>query len=162
MGPVPTSNVSAAVLDASFLVGFCAKESNKFPQIKTKLDYYAANGWLLFAPGVTAGEVMYALCKKRTEDGLSDDDYRAAVNVFATLMSEIHPTPGGEASLIGRAEQIHQGYGCSRMSDAFYLALTERLQSFGTAELATTDHGMKTQAHARAPLVRVDVLPVTP
>lgn len=162
MGPHPASNVSAAVLDASFLVGFCAKESNKFTPIKTRLDFYAANGWVLFAPGVVVGEVMYVLCKKRAEQGMPEKDYRAAVDVFVALMKDIHPPPDGEAALIGRAEQIQDGYGCSRMSDAFYLALAERLQVRGRAELATTDAGMKKQAEAKTPTVTVELLPVTP
>lgn len=156
------SNAPAAVLDASFLVGFCAKESNKFARIKAKLDFYAANGWELYSPGVVAAEVMYALCKKRTEQDMPEDDYRAAVEVFTALMADIHPPPGGEVAILGRAEEIQAGYGCSRMSDSFYLALAERLHTLGRAELATTDTGMKKQAQAKAPLVIVELLPVSP
>ena len=158
----PATDVSVAVLDASFIVGFCAKEPNKFPGIKAKLDFYAMNGWLLFAPGVVSGEVMYAFCKKRTEEGMPDDEYRNAVAVFAELMKDIHPPPDGEASLIGQVEEIQEGYGCSRTSDGFYLALAERLQTVASVELATTDAGMKKQAQAKAPSVIVQLLPVTP
>ena len=159
---VPAADVSVAVLDASFIVGFCAKEPNKFPRIKAKLDFYAAGGWLLFAPGVVSGEVMYALCKKRTDEGLPEDEYRNAVAVFAELMKEVHPPPDGEASLVRQVGAIQDGYGCSRMSDAFYLALAERLQTQATVEVVTTDAGMRKHAATRTPSVNVELLPVTP
>lgn len=156
------SKAPAAVLDASFVVGFCAKEANKFVGIQAKLDFYAANGWELYAPGVLSGEVMYALCKKRTEQGMPEKDYDDAVLVFTALMQDILPPPRGEVAILARANEIQDGYGCSRTSDSFYIALAEHLQTLGTAELATTDAGMKTQAQSKAPSVIVDLLPVSP
>lgn len=60
----------AAVLDACFAVGLCAREADKFATTVAKLQAYAAAGWEFHAPNAFIGEVLYVLCKKVDEGSL--------------------------------------------------------------------------------------------
>lgn len=157
---VPASKPPAVVVDANLVIGLCAKEANKYSKAKAKLEYYATNGWRLFAPGVVVGEVLYVLCKKQFDGIITAAEYAQAVQDFVALMSKIDPPPLGDASLVARAEQIRANYGCARASDAIYLALAEQLKVDGAAEVVTFDEGMKLQAAANAPTVDVELLEV--
>ena len=160
MASPPVSKPPAAVVDACFIIGFCAKEVDKYSAAKAKLEEYANDGWQLFAPGVLVGEVLYVLCRK-LQDGVIDSvGYNQAITTFIALMNGVCPPPFGDASLIRRAEQIRSGYGCARANDALYLALAEQLKSDRHTKLATFDAAMKNHAVANAPSVDVDVLTV--
>jgi predicted nucleic acid-binding protein len=141
----------------------CANEPDKYATAKAKLDAYYADGWELFTPGIAVGEVLFALCRKREENKLNDVQYSKSVRRFIALMGSINPPPMGDASLIQRADEIRNSYGCSRANDAIYVALAEQLQKDRKSVVITFDAGLKTQAKARAAGVEVDVLTaVTP
>jgi predicted nucleic acid-binding protein len=150
----------AAVVDASFVIGYCAKENNKYAQAKAKLEQYLNDGWQLFAPGVMVGEVLYALCRKVQEATLTAAEHAVAVGNFELLMNEIYPPPQGDSSLVARAESIRHPFGCARTNDSIYLALAEQLQDDRHAEVVTFDDGFQNHARANASTVRVEILPM--
>jgi predicted nucleic acid-binding protein len=151
----------AAVVDACFVIGLCAKEDNKYTAAKAKLDDYANKGWQLFAPGILIGEVLFVLCRKlNDESALDSAEYALALSSFIALMNEIKPPPKGDSSLIQRADQIRNSYGCSRANDAIYLALAEQLTTDRKVELVTFDGGMKNHALKNTPSVDIALLPV--
>ena len=80
------------------------------------------------------------------------------MNDFQVFMRSVSPPPGGEASLIPRADQIRSGYGCSRSADALYIASAEELSQTYTTRLLTFDQSVPKQAAQHAPLVRVHLL----
>ena len=73
-------------------------------------------------------------------------------------MQQLKLDPIGDSSLLTRAEQICQGYGCSRSADTFYIALAEQLAHQGTTELITFDVDQSKMAAAFAPIVSVRLL----
>ncbi len=110
------------------------------------------------APGVIVAETLYVLCGKKTSGSLSLPDYATAVATFDRIMASVLPPPNGDASLIRRAEQIGNGYGCIRSADGIYIALAEELTASRPTELLTFDQGCPNQAAANAPTVIVKVL----
>jgi predicted nucleic acid-binding protein len=150
----------ATVVDASFVVGLCAKEANKHATAKAKLAQCAVDGAELFAPGLLVNEVMYALCNQRQSNVLGHQEYVLAMQSFIALMRNINPPPLGDASLITRADQILNSMGCSHTADSFYLALAEQLQASRTTTVVTFDEGMDAHAKATAATVQVELLPV--
>jgi predicted nucleic acid-binding protein len=159
MATVPTSSPPSVTLDASFIVGYCAKEPGRYIKAQAELSRYASNGWELFAPGVAVAETLFVLCKKLQDGDLTVAEHADAVLAFYTLMQTVQPPPCTEFALIARAEQIRATYGCSRSADAIYLALTETLTALGTAEIVTFDSGMENQAKKNAPTATVNCLP---
>jgi predicted nucleic acid-binding protein len=159
MATGPTSSSPSATLDASFIIGYCAKEPGRHAKAQAELTRYASSGWLLFAPGVAISESLYILCQKLQTGLLTTAEHSQAVLSLETLMQTVKPPPGGEHSLIARAEQIRATYGCGRSADSIYLALTEQLAALGTAEIVTFDPGMNNQAKKNAPTVKVNWLP---
>ena len=65
-----------------------------------------------------------------------------------------------DATLIKRAFEIQQSYGCSRSADSIYIALAEHLAKTRTVEIVTFDGGLVNQAAKNAPTVKINVLPV--
>ncbi len=119
---------------------------------------HAQAGSAFYAPGVIVGECLFVLCKKCEDKALSTAEHAAAVSDLATYMGMILPPPQGDRSLIARAEQLRNVYGCSRSADGLYLALTEELAGAGPAELLTFDAGIESQARTNAPSVVVRLL----
>ena len=154
----PSSN--AVVIDASVMIAICAKEQDKQVTAKDALDDYVARGWLFYAPGVIVAEVMYVLCLKLQDGSLTFALYEKAVENFHDQAITFLPPPSGEASLIKRAKEIRQGYGCSRSSDSLYIALAEELTGLSNVELLTFDKGFPNQVAKHAPAVKVNLLPV--
>lgn len=154
-------NSPAVVLDASLVIGLCAKESNKYAAAKAQLETYAQDGWELFAPGVLIGEVLYVLCKKRIEGLLDVSGYASAIASFTALARAIKPPPNGDLSLIDRAEAIRGAYGCSKTADAVYLALAEELKASRQAEFVTFDYKIKNQAKANSLDGLLKILPMS-
>jgi predicted nucleic acid-binding protein len=155
-----TASAPKVTLDACFVIGYCAKEQNKYAKAKDQLEQYAKDGWEFFAPGVLIAESLYVFCRKKLEGSLTQDEYDKAVQSLDALMKAVKPPPSGDASLIVRAEQIRVNYGCGRSADSIYLALAEILTTLGTAELVTFDGGMDNQAKANVPSVKVNLLTV--
>ncbi|CAN5259418.1 hypothetical protein BH20ACI1_BH20ACI1_12980 [soil metagenome] len=153
----PTNNPDASVIDASILVSIASKEAGTFLAAKNAFDIYAMNGWEFFAPSVIISEVMFALCQKLVAGILTESEYEQAVESFLDYMTFIE-TPDDESSLVKRAVEIRENYGCSRSSDSLYIALAEDLAKTRKVELLTFDKGMVNQAAKNAPTVLMKVL----
>ncbi|MDX2043359.1 MAG: type II toxin-antitoxin system VapC family toxin [Acidobacteriota bacterium] len=121
---------------------------------------YANNGWAFFAPNVIVSEVLYVLCQKFQDGMLTETEYDESVEDFQDQLSGIRSLPNGDFSLIKRAKEIRQNYGCSRSSDSLYIALAEELATSHNVELLTFDTGFINQAAKNAPAVKVNLLPV--
>src|SRR5690242_19513922 len=134
MATIPPSNPASVVIDASFLVALTAKEPGREARAQARLAAYGAAGSQLFAPGVLITECLFALCKKVEAGLLTAAEHQQAVLSLTIFATTIAPSPGGEAPLIFRAEQIRVGYGCSRSADGLYLALAEALGVANTVE----------------------------
>ncbi|HEV8158126.1 MAG TPA: hypothetical protein VGP58_03790 [Pyrinomonadaceae bacterium] len=76
------------------------------------------------------------------------------------LMTAVSPPENGEASLIKRAEEIRESYGCSRASDSLYIALAEDLTKKRQTEILTFDKGFVNQAAKNAPTVQINLLTI--
>lgn len=150
-------NLRAVVIDASILVSIASKETPTHRPAEAAFRAYSQNGWEFFAPHVIVPEVMFALCQKLTGELLTTPEYELAVEFFLDYMT-ILSTPDDETDLVKRAIEIREGYGCSRSSDALYIALAEDLAKTRTVELLTLDKGMVNQAAKNAPTVNVNVL----
>jgi predicted nucleic acid-binding protein len=162
MATAPTSNPPCLTIDANVLIALCSKEVDKYTVALRELRGCAAAGYQFYAPGVVIAESLFILCRKLGDKSLSARDHAAAVADLCTYMGIILPPPNGDASLVPRAEQIRQGYGCSRSADGLYIALAEALAASGTSELLTFDGGMENQAKAGAPSVKVRLLVPVP
>jgi predicted nucleic acid-binding protein len=162
MATSATSNPLRLTIDANVLIALCSKEIDKYAIAHRELTQYAQAGYQFYAPGVIIAESMFILCNKLKDKNLSALDHAAAVADLCTYMGMILPPPNGDGSLIARAEQIRQGYGCSRSADGLYIALTEQLAAGGTTEILTFDSGMENQAKANALAVKVRLLVPAP
>ena len=116
------------------------------------------NGVLFYAPGALIAEVLYILCKKRQEGLLSEESYREAIENLQDQMRGCFPSPRGDSALIARAEEIHNGYGCSHSTDSIYIALAEELAKTNDVELLTFDKGLEKQVAKKAPSVKARLL----
>jgi len=154
------NNLFAVVPDANVLIGLCARENDKYTTAKTAFDDYTKRGYRFFAPNVLVSEVTFVLCQKLADGSLSGLAYEEAVEAFEDYLSFITLTPNGDASLLQRAVEIRAGYGCSRSSDAFYIALAEELAKTHDTELLTFDKGFVNQAAKNAPTVKINLLPI--
>lgn len=154
------NNLFAVVLDANVLIALCARETNKLKTAETAFDDYTNKGYLFFAPNVLVAEVIYILCQKFTSGSLTLLEYEKAVKAFDYYLSSIVFAPNGEASLLNRAIEIRDGYGCSRSSDGLYIALAEELTKTYNTEFLTFDKGVVNQAAKNAPTIKINLLPV--
>jgi predicted nucleic acid-binding protein len=162
MATAAMSNPPHLTIDANVLIALCSKEVDKYAIAYKELTQYAQAGYQFYAPGVIIAESLFVLCKKLEDKSLSPASHAAAVADLCAYMGMILPPPNGDSSLIARAEQIRQGYGCSRSADGLYIALTEELATKGVTEILTFDGGMENQAKANAPTVKVRVLVPSP
>lgn len=151
------SNPNAAIIDASVLVSIAAKETKTHLIAENAFKIYSQNGWEFFAPNVIVSEVIFALCQKLAAGILTEVEHEKAIEYFLNYMTIIS-MPDDETTLIKRAVEIRETYGCSRSSDSLYIALAEDLAKTRTAELLTFDKGMINQAAKNAPTIRVKVL----
>lgn len=154
------SKTDAVIIDANILIAICGKEQGKSQTAELAMADYAAKGWFFYAPSVIVSEVLYVLCRKFQDGALTKSDYDDSIVDFTDQLKGISPPPNGEASLAERAEEIRQGYGCSRSSDSLYIALAEELAVWGNAELLTFDKGFVNQVAKNAPTVTINLLPV--
>ena len=99
-------------------------------------------------------------CKKQEWKIFQQALYEKAVENFHNQVINFLSPPNGEASLIKRAKEIRQGYGCSRSADGLYIALAEELALSSSVELLTFDKGFVNQVSKNAPTVKVNLLPV--
>jgi predicted nucleic acid-binding protein len=153
----PTTNSDAAIVDARILVAMVSKEIGTYLIAEAAFDNYANNGWEFFAPNVVASEVLFALCQKFAAGILTLTEYEQAIDAFLVLMNNIS-TDNDDKSLVKRAVEIRENYGCSRSSDSLYIALAEDLAKTRKVELLTFDKGMVNQAAKNAPTVLVKIL----
>jgi predicted nucleic acid-binding protein len=155
----PTSNLPpAVVLDANVSVSVCAREPTA-AKAQAEITRYLAGGAEFYAPGVLVAETLYVLCGKLQDGSLSPADHVLAVQDFDTMMRAfVHPPPGGDATLLLRAEAIRGTYTCRRSADGLYIALAEALAATRTTMLLTFDQEMSKQALRNAPSVSVHLL----
>lgn len=154
-----SNKVDAVVIDANVLIGICTKET-KEPTARTALADYITRKWKFYAPNAIIPEFLHIACKKLDDGQLTEIQYEKAIEDFNDYMAVILTTPNGDTALIKRASEIRTGYGCSRTSDAIYIALAEELSQNGSVELLTFDVGMVNQVAKNAPSVTVNLLPV--
>lgn len=152
------SNLFAVVPDANVLIALCARENDKLRTAETALDDYTNQGYEFFAPSVLVAEVIFVLCQKLADGSLTKLQYEKAIKAFEYYLNFISLSPNGEASLLKRAVEIREGYGCSRSSDGLYLALAEELAKIYDTEIVTFDKGFINQAAKNAPTVKVNLL----
>ncbi len=149
----------AVVLDANTAISVSAQEAATQAAAKSALAQYSQSGYLFFAPGVIVSETLYALRNKMINSLMTTTEHAQAVLDFAALMKTVLPPPGGDASLILRADQICTGYGASHSADALYLALAEELTMlYPTTRLLTFDRDLPKQAARNAPGVAIHLL----
>lgn len=158
MASAPASSVGSVVVDANVLIAICAREKDKFSKAETALKDSAARGQVFYAPGLIIGEVLYVLCGKLQNGILTAAEHDKAVRSFQAQMNAILPPPRGDAALVTRAEEIRNGYGCSRSADSVYLALAEELAKSGDIEFLTFDEDLLKQAAKNAPSVKMNLL----
>lgn len=151
-------NQGAVVIDANVLIAICAKEQHLHAQAQAAVSDYATRGFLFYAPGVVVAETLYILCGKLQSGTLTTLEHDTAVKSFHAHMQGFLPPRGGDASLIIRAEEIRQGYGCSRSADGIYIALAEDLSKMGLTNLLTFDQALEKQVKQNAPSVSVHLL----
>lgn len=153
-----TSLPGAVVVDANVAVAIAAKEADKETQAKVVLADYIAQGYELFAPGAITMEMLYALCQKFQNGLLNETEYKASAIDLEDLLVSLLPPPNGEASLVHRAYEIGEGYGCSHSADGVYIALAESLAATRPTILLTFDKELPKQAAKNAPAVSVHLL----
>lgn len=148
----------SVTLDASFVIGLCAREPGKYPKAQAALQQRVVDGCSLHAPHLLVMETAYVLCGKQQAAVITPAEYAAAVANLQTVLTIVEFPAGGDVALYARAEQMRQGYGCSRSADGFYIALAENLAASGPSELLTFDAGQQSQAASVAPIVTVTLL----
>lgn len=158
MSSAGPSGPHCVTLDASFVIGLCAKEPGKYPKAQAALRQRVASGCTLHAPHLLVMEASYVLCGKLQAGTLTAAEHAAAVVNLQSVTTLITFPVGGDAALMRRAEQMRQGYGCSRSADSFYIALAEHLSASQSSELLTFDAGQQSQAAILAPGVAVTLL----
>src|SRR5579862_3837684 len=158
MASNPPSSPGALIIDANVTIALAAKETGREAKAIAEMSCYSLLGYVWYAPGVIVAETLYILCGKKDRGELSLADYATAVLGFQKTMTSTHPPPNGDRTLIARAEQIGNGYGCSRSADGIYIALAEEFTQTRPTVLLTFDQGMPNQAAKNAPMVTVQVL----
>jgi predicted nucleic acid-binding protein len=154
------SSLFPVVPDANVLIALCAKEIDKLQTAEIAFEDYGNQGYEFFAPSVLVAEVIFILCQKLAGGFLSQLEYDEAIDVFTDYLKGIALSPNGEASLLKRAVEIREGYGCSRSSDGLYIALAEELCKTYDTEIVTFDKGFINQVAKNAPTVKVKFLTV--
>ena len=152
------TKTDAVVIDANVLLGICTKES-KEPIARTALTDYITQNWKLYAPNVIVSEFLYIACKKVDAGQMTEAQYQTSIEDFRDFMAVIQTPLAGDTPFIKRASEIRASYGCSRTSDAIYLAFAEELAKNGSVELLTFDAGLVNQAAQNAHTVKINLLP---
>lgn len=153
-----TPVVDFAVVDASTMIALCAQEPGRYAIATTAVNNYAQAGALFYAPNVIVSESQYALCRQFSTGLLTQAEHTQAVQSLNAQMQGVLPPPKGETGLLLRAEQLRDGYGCSRSADSLYIALAEELAQRGQTRLLTFDQGLPNQIARNAPTVIVHLL----
>lgn len=160
MGPCTAMSEStgAVVLDASVVVALSAKEVGKKPVAAAAFDRYVDAGRVFHAPGVLFSECLYVLCKMLVKGALTPPGHADAIRDLVDVAVHVLPPPGGDASLVQRAETLRGAYTCSRSADGLYVATAEQLAAAMPTVLLTFDQEMAKQAARYAPTVVIDLL----
>lgn len=154
------NNPLAVIPDANVLIALCAREADKIKTAETAFEDYIYKGYEFFAPGVLVAEVIFVLCQKFAGGLLNQTEYEKSIKAFKYYLNFISLSPNGEESLLDRAVEIRDGYGCSRSSDGLYIALAEELANTYDTEIVTFDKGFINQAAKNAPTVKVNLLTI--
>lgn len=158
MGMSQPNNPGAVVVDSNVLISICSKETS-YPTAEQALADYATKQWVFYAPGVIVSEVLFVLCRKRSDGSLTAAAYDEGIEMLKDQLAAILPSPRGDAALVQRAKEIQTGYSCLHSADCLYIALTEQLAKSGAAEFVTFDKRAVNVAAKNAPTVKVNLLP---
>lgn len=150
----------AVIIDASVAIAISAREIGRETKASAELLRYSTAGYAFYAPGAIVAETLYILCGKLQQCLITAAEHAQAILDFETMMVNILPPPGGEVSLVARAEAIRSGYGCSRSADGIYIALAEDLAKSMTTVIITFDQNMQKQVTQNAPTVTVQALTI--
>ena len=141
------------------MIALCAQEPQRYTAVSVEINSYAQAGSLFYAPNIIVGETLYALRRKLTDGTLTAAEHAQAVKSFEARMTAVLPPPGGDDSLILRADQICMGYGASRSADALCLALAEAQTAlYPNTRLLTFDRDLPKQAARNAPGIAIHLL----
>src|SRR5437879_4522220 len=97
------------VIDASAAIALCANEPDKHQQADAVLQQYILDECPFFAPQLIVMECQYALCRKLNDGILTEVEHATALLDLIDFLDTISLPPGGDASLLLRAEQIRTG-----------------------------------------------------
>lgn len=150
------------VIDASVLIGMCAKEPRKVAVAEREFERYANDGWQFFSPGSLLNESLVVLGRKLAQYLLSPAEHRDALAILRGFLRIIEPSPGGDLLLADRAMAIHEGFGYMRGYDSVYLALAEKLAADRQVEVLTFDDGWREQKERYSLPFKVNVLELVP
>ena len=141
------SDPTAAVLDASAMVAWCAREAGRDAVVERFFDAAAAASKPVYAPGAIVSECLYVFCKKLAAGQLDAASHALAVRRLDEAMLLVSPPPDGDRSLVIRANRLAAGYACPKSTDSVYLALAEALAAGGeVVEVVTFDEGQAKRA----------------
>src|SRR5579883_1849431 len=82
----PTASPVYAVIDASALIGLCAREPGKYPKVQIALQQYSASGVLLYAPHLIVMEALFVLCNKLQDGVLTSAEHATALSNLQAMM----------------------------------------------------------------------------
>lgn len=154
-----TSPAGAVVVDANIPIAIVANEPGA-PKASAAITRHLSNAYELYAPGVITAEVLFVLCRKLKEGLLTPAEHAQAVEDFELFMRIMKSPPGGEGSLVRRADSVRGAYACRRSADGIYIALAEELDATIATVLLTFDEDLAKQTTRYAPAVTVDFLTV--
>lgn len=138
---------TAAVLDASAAVAYCASEAGRDVVVRQYLADCGSARRPVSAPGAIVSECLYVFCKKRERGELDPAGHTAAVAALDALMTTLDPPIGGEGRLVLPAARLVAGYACPKTTDSIYLALAEQLAARGeVVKVVTFDDGQAKRA----------------
>ena len=147
----------AVVVDANIPIAICANEPGA-SNASIAVNQYISQQVDFFAPGAILAETLYVLCGKMHDGTITVAEHALAIQDFALFMRLIKSPPGGEGSLVLRAEAVRGTYTCRRSSDGIYIALAEALAMSVSTSLLTFDADMARQAAREAPAVTIHLV----
>lgn len=152
---------TAAVVDASAAVAYCAREANRYAAIEQYLDAGEVSKLRLYAPGLLVGECLHVFCKKEQRGEIDAAGHAAAVVALDELMKSLNPPAGGDGALVLPAARLSAGYTCSKSNDSVYLALAEQLAADGEVVQVVTFDDDQARRAGRITGVTGRLLPTT-
>lgn len=157
---LPSSTVAeCVVVDANVPIAIAANEPGE-RNAAAAITQYLSDRATFYAPGAIVAEVLYVLCGKQQDGSLTATEHLQAVEDFALFMGMVNSPPGGDGSLVRRADAVRGTYTCRRSADGIYIALAEHLATSYLTVLLTFDENLAKQTTRISPSIRVHLLTV--